>query len=56
MYSVVNCNYVAKYTEFYLKLWRFKVTFTDNAECFKQSFIIVLKMLPCSECYENVYT
>jgi hypothetical protein len=38
MYSVFNCQHLAKHTEFYLGQSRFNVTSTGNAECFKKSF------------------
>jgi hypothetical protein len=38
IYSVSNCHNVANHAEFYLgELW-FTVTFTGNAECFKNNF------------------
>jgi hypothetical protein len=47
------CN-IAKHSDFYMELLRFKVTSTGNAGCFKKSFIIIFQMLLCGECYENV--
>jgi hypothetical protein len=39
MNSVLNCHNIAKYTEFY----RFNVTYTGNAGCFKMSFTIAFQ-------------
>jgi hypothetical protein len=49
MYGILNCHNVANHTEFYL-------TSSGNAGCLKNSFTMVLQMLLCIECYENVYT
>jgi hypothetical protein len=44
-----------KYTKIYMRYLQFKITSTGNTACLKKSFTIVFQMLPCGECYENVY-
>jgi hypothetical protein len=53
MYSVLICHNVTKYTEFYQR-YRFNVIYTYNTRCLKKSITMVLQMLLCGECYENV--
>jgi hypothetical protein len=56
MCSVLDCDNVAKHTEFYLGWLRFNVTSNGNEGCFKKSCTVIFKMLLCGECYGNVYT
>jgi hypothetical protein len=53
MYSVLNCQNVAKHTEFYLEYLRFKETFTGNVGCFKKELYSGIQMLLCGKCYET---
>jgi hypothetical protein len=56
MYSILNCDDVARYTEFYVGYLRFNVTSLAMQSVFKKSFTMMYQMLLCVECYINVYT
>jgi hypothetical protein len=51
MYSALNCNNVAKHSEFYLGKLCFSATVIHNARCFKKNFAMVFEMLLRGECY-----
>jgi hypothetical protein len=52
--SVLTCDNEAIYTQFYLGKLRFNLTSNGNAGSFKKSSKLVLQMLLCGDCYENV--